>query len=81
MLAYVYIRSISKEGFMRSFFLGSKSRVAPLKAISSAGLKLCKALLLAQFVSSVLSSLKLLKSLCSGYSQASKNGKLLLSIA
>ncbi|XP_018406350.1 PREDICTED: uncharacterized protein LOC108782552, partial [Cyphomyrmex costatus] len=51
--ACLYIRSISCDGQIEVHLLCSKSRVAPLKALSIPRLELCAALLLAQLVSKI----------------------------
>ncbi|XP_067206332.1 uncharacterized protein [Linepithema humile] len=55
--ACIYVRSISINGQPENHLLCSKSRVAPLKALSIPRLELCGALLLAQLTKKVLDSL------------------------
>ncbi|XP_018374037.1 PREDICTED: uncharacterized protein LOC108768190, partial [Trachymyrmex cornetzi] len=55
--ACIYLRSISDDGHVEVHLLCSKSRVAPLKALSIPRLELCGALLLAQLTQKVLKCL------------------------
>lgn len=55
--ASFYLRVISSDGRIINTLLTAKSKVAPLKTISVPRLKLCAALLLAQLIRFVRSSL------------------------
>jgi len=57
--ACVYIRSTDRHGQHSSRLLCSKSRVAPLKTITLPRLELCGALLLAQLMNKVLTSMRI----------------------
>jgi len=57
--ACVYIRSTDQHGQHSSRLLCSKSRVAPLKTITLPRLELCGALLLAQLMNKVLTSMRM----------------------
>ncbi|XP_036150809.1 uncharacterized protein LOC118648578 [Monomorium pharaonis] len=57
--ACIYLRSYTSKGEFRTELLCSKARVAPLKATSLPRLELCAAMLLAQLVHKVRSSVEL----------------------
>lgn len=57
--ACVYLRSVSESGPMQVRLLCSKSKVAPLKVLTIPRLELCAALLLANLVHKVKTSMKL----------------------